>query len=90
MTKEQAREYATRIRLGEPLWFWRTPDPRIPAAWLGACFSDRTPIVAWSNHLDDDYRLSQDPIPGLAALEPLIPDNRNAVLSLLDQRANEP
>jgi hypothetical protein len=21
MTKEQAREYATRIRLGEPLWF---------------------------------------------------------------------
>jgi hypothetical protein len=85
VTKAQAREYATRIRLGEPLLFWRN------WGWhgtMGACFGDRTAIATWWS--SKSYRLTRAQVSDSAHLEPLSYGNRNAVLNLLDERANAP
>jgi hypothetical protein len=83
MTKEQAQEYATRIRLGEPLWFWRAAGQD-----RGACFSDKTPIVVWPGHTRHTH--CTRPVPAGAALWPLSLFNRDRVLEALDRRANAP
>jgi hypothetical protein len=81
MTKEQAREYATRIRLGEPMWYWCAGQDR------GACFSDRTPIAAWPGHTQ--HTPSTWPVPAGADAWPLSLFNQDRVLEALDQRARE-
>jgi hypothetical protein len=39
MTKEQAREYATRIRLGEPLYWVGIVETHYPNAWAPHCWA---------------------------------------------------
>jgi hypothetical protein len=45
MTKEQAREFATRVRLGEPLWFSYTSSGNRQLQPAYATFGDGTKVA---------------------------------------------
>jgi hypothetical protein len=101
LTRKQAREYATRIRLGEPLFFWS--EPGTPSGKEYACFADKTLLaVALSRSLaargvrvgdSDSWNTANSPdanrVPAEypARWEPLMTRNCEAVLVLLDRIA---
>jgi hypothetical protein len=99
MTPVQAKEYATRIRLGEQVWFWTYKPPPRGITQIGACFSDGSGVASrieatgqrWGNW-PWKPDTTQAPLPELKAShdnqwEPLSAENTAAVLGALDRLA---
>jgi hypothetical protein len=96
MTAKQAREYATRIRLGEPLWWgeWRRRE------WAlimndGTVIAKRMPLGRARAPETQGWQLTASPYTPKRAVtharhDPAIPDNVEAILYLLDEKAKDP
>jgi hypothetical protein len=84
MTPAQAREYATRIRLGDRLLFWYSTGT-VSFELRGGCFSDFTPVARWDAGRDPG--LDTRPVPHPHRHWPMSSVNRGRILVLLDKVA---
>jgi hypothetical protein len=97
MTKEQAREYATRIRLGEPLFFWMRPSvSRGPGGPIRVGWTDGTTFARRGRMLPKPDGASQWTILEATPKDPdavyggEVSFSRSGILAALDQIANAP